>query len=457
MLNRRDSRSPAMRAVLALASLLLIADINAAPQQPGPPLDTYQFGGGDLVAVDLRAAADGYEIVWPSTARPLWDTALLAVHVIAGETGIPFVTVAAGDRAERQYFRAGEAGPRWINLSALRERLTPGGTVVIRAESLVMGTGTTSLRLYSSAPDLTKSILVLAPHPDDAEIAAFGLYAGRRATVVTVTAGNAGSATYESVFSDVPEQYRFKGWIRAVDSVTVPWLGGIPPERCFNLGYFDARLRDMHAQPEQVVPERYGPNTDIAVYRAANIGSLLPKQSRSSTWRNLVDDLERILDKVDPDVIVAPHPQLDTHLDHQFTTVALAEALTRRRHEVTLLLYTNHADGNRYPYGPAGTLVSLPPPVARPVTIDRVYSHPVAPAVQRLKLFALESMHDLRFTPTRQYLMGAGEGRTIEPEKPGPGADVTYYRRAPRTNELFFMYDQRTLAPMIAAFLAARE
>ena len=31
-------------------------------------------------------------------------------------------------------------------------------------------------------------VLVVAPHPDDAEIAAFGLYADTRATVVTLTA-----------------------------------------------------------------------------------------------------------------------------------------------------------------------------------------------------------------------------------------------------------------------------
>ena len=34
-------------------------------------------------------------------------------------------------------------------------------------------------------------VLVVAPHPDDAEIAAFGFYADTRAMVVTVTAGDA--------------------------------------------------------------------------------------------------------------------------------------------------------------------------------------------------------------------------------------------------------------------------
>ena len=141
-------------------------------------------------------------------------------------------------------------------------------------------------KLFETDPDLSGRILVLAPHPDDAEIGAFGLYANREATVVTVTAGNAGSNTYAAVFGedDVAAAYQFKGRIRAIDSVTVPWQGRIPPQRAFNLGYFDARLGEMHARRNEVIPEMYGPNTDIGVYRRENLGSLLPKGPRESRW-----------------------------------------------------------------------------------------------------------------------------------------------------------------------------
>ena len=244
---------------------------------------------------------------------------------------------------------------------------------------------------------------------------------------------------YDSVFGDIPQLYGFKGHIRVIDSITVPWQGGIPPERAFNLGYFDARLPDMYAKPDQVIPEMYSTNTDIGVYRQDNLGSLLPKGPRASTWKNLVDDMETLLKKVKPAVILAPHPQLDLHRDHQLVTVALAQALARWKKPVTLLLYTNHADANRYPYGPAGTVMSLPPPVARDVTFDRVYSHPVSPELQRLKLFALESMHDLRYTPTRQYQLAANDERAAAPEKQGPAPDISYLRRGPRANELFFL------------------
>jgi LmbE family N-acetylglucosaminyl deacetylase len=249
---------------------------------------------------------------------------------------------------------------------------------------------------------LSSTLLVIAPHPDDAEIAAIGVYAYRKATIITVTTGNAGPRSYEAVFDNDPDLYHFKGRIRLIDSITVPWQGGIPPERAFTMGYFDARLADMHDQPAAVIPERYGPNTDVGAYLKYNIGSLLPKRPRASTWTNLVDDLETIVRKLKPAIIVAPHPQLDSHADHQFTTVALAEAL---------LLYTNHADRNRYPYGPA-----------------------------------------------RLYQIEVGSDRVAEPEQQGPSAvgGVNHLRRALPSNELFFVYDETTVKPAIAAFIAGR-
>ena len=410
-----------------------------------------------VVQVPLVESDGACELVWPQIRQPDWDTALLEVGV-SSDAGahLPFIEIASGGTSARQYVRAGDAGSRWVNLSVLRGAVKAGARVTLRTEGANVTPGTSTLRLFSSHPDLSQTILVLAPHPDDAEIASFGLYAHRRATVVTVTSGNAGVETYNSVFDDLPQHYAFKGHIRVIDSITVPWQGGIPPERTFNMGYFDARLPEMYAKPDQVIPEMYSTNTDIGVYLKDNIGSLLPKRPRASTWKNLVDDMEALLKKVKPAVILAPQPQLDLHRDHDFTTVALAAALARWKKPVTLLLYTNHADANRYPYGPAGTVVSLPPPVARDVLLDRVYSHPVSPELQRLKLFALESQHDLRYTPTRQYQLAADDERAGAHEKQGPPPDISYLRRGPRANELFFVYDQDTVKPMVERFLADR-
>jgi LmbE family N-acetylglucosaminyl deacetylase len=442
-------------------ALLLVVACAATLHSQAPAPDTFKFRDdrGQTLSVTLEAANAAIAMTWPATARAGWDTALLGVTVdVAFQGAAPFVEMTAAGRSDRQYFRPGETGPRWLNLSFLRGVAASGTRINLRAEGVRLTAGAAALRLFANGIDLSRAILVLAPHPDDAEIAAFGVYAHRNSTIVTVTTGNAGPRSYEAVFDDVPAMYRFKGVIRLIDSITVPWQGGIPPERAFNMGYFDARLAEMHDKPTAVIPEMYGPNTDIGGYLTYNLGSLLPKRARESKWSNLVDDLETVLRKVKPSVIVAPHPQLDSHTDHQFATVALAEAMSRRRQRATLLLYTNHADRNRYPYGPAGTVMSMPPPLDQEVPIDRVYSHPVSIELQRLKLFALESMHDLRPSPSRIYQAEFGADRSIEPEEIGTaaGGGVNYLRRGPRSNELFFVHDETTLKAVVDAFLAAR-
>ena len=441
-------------------ALLLVIVTALTLHAQEPDLDTFTFRDavGEAPTVTLEEMNGAIVMSWPATAGRAWDTALLRVQVSADFLGsAPFVEIASAGVTDRHYFRPGESGPRWLNLSFLRAAISGGTRVSFHTDGVRLAPGAAPLRLFTNGLDLSRPMLVLAPHPDDAEIAAFGLYANRNATIVTITTGNAGPRSYEANFTDVAEMYHFKGRIRLIDSITVPWLGGIPPARAFNMGYFDARLADMHDKPSAVIPEMYGPNTDIGAYLKYNIGALLPKRPRESRWTNLVDDLDTVLRRVGPALIVAPHPQLDSHVDHQFTTVALAEALSRRRQRVTLLLYTNHADRNRYPYGPAGTLMSLPPPVAQEVMIDRVYSHPVSPELQRQKLFALESMHDLRSSPSRLYQVEIGPDRVREFEKQGPSAvgGVNYLRRGPRSNELFFVYDQSSIKPTIDAFLAS--
>lgn len=442
----------------ACAALLLIHNNTgqsaSAQSVPAPRADgVFSFKAGGHETIPLAISEAG-ELAWPQAASArTWDTALLSVAVTADSSTAPYVEMTSGPLVERQYFPAGDAGTRWLNLSFLHGHVSGGARITLRTQGVTIASGRSELRLFSSRPDLSKAILVVAPHPDDAEIGAFGLYAERRSTVVTVTVGNAGSPTYEAVVKEPAAQYRFKGQVRLIDSVTIPWQGGVPPERAFNLGYFDARLGEMHARPQAVIPEMYGPNTDIGVYLPFNIGSLLPKRARASTWTNLVADLETVLRKVKPTVIAAPHPFLDNHRDHQFTTVALAQALARWKKPVTLLLYTNHADRNRYPYGPAGTTMSLPV-IAQSVALDRVFSLPVSPDLQRTKLFALESMHDLRYTPMRQYQLAMGEGRTVDPEPTGSAPDITYLRRGPRSNELFYVYDQTSVQEMVARFLA---
>jgi hypothetical protein len=234
--------------------------------------------------------------------------------------------------------------------------------------------------------------------------------------------------------------------------VTVPWQGGIPPERCFNLGYFDARLRAMHRQPREPMSEMYGPNQDVAAYRRANVGRLLPNGSRLNTWSNLVEDLATVLRRVKPEIVVMPHPDLDSHADHQYVAVAAVQALERWKRPATFLLYTNHASQNLYPFGPAGTVTSLPPWSGHSLPVEGVYAHPLSPELQRRKLYALESMHDLRLSPREQagcLPPGTPPQRDDYPRQPA----VDYLRRGPRSEEVFFVFGRERVRELVRSFV----
>jgi LmbE family N-acetylglucosaminyl deacetylase len=417
--------------------------------------DSYRFAAGKSEERGVTLASSGGTLVltWPKPASDAWDTALLAVRVEAAAGADVWVEITAGKARVEQHLDPNARGVRWLNLSGLKAELREGRRIALQPHGMKLTPEGARLRVFANRLDLRKPLLVLAPHPDDAEIAAFGLWADRNATILTLTAGNAGDANYQDYFDSVTEQFRWKGYLRAVDSVTVPWQGGVPPERCFNLGYFDARLPQMHKTPDAVVPEVYGPNSDTAVYRRANVGRLLDAGSRASTWRNLVADVEAVLRKVKPELIVTPHPFLDYHGDHQYTTVALVEALQRVKPNATFLLYTNHAGGALYPYGPAGTAVSLPPWSAPEVPIEGLYSHPLDRELQRRKLFAIESHHDLRPSPSEQAACPPPGTTLPRPDYPRQPA-VDYFRRAPRSEELFFVYTADGLRELVRSFRA---
>jgi len=443
---------------LRRAVLAVLAAVGLGPTLLGAEGgdDAYRFGqgAGQPQRVELRAISDGVCWSWASPAVAGWDTVLLGVRLKSpeGDTGEPWVEATAGSLRIRQYLERGAHGLRWLNLTGLRAQLASATPVALVGHGVELETGTASLRVLTNRLDLKGRILILAPHPDDAEIAAFGLYAQRNATIVTVTCGNAGDSNYRDQFQEPAEQYRFKGFLRAVDSVTVPWQGGIPPARCFNLGYFDARLQTMHAKPTEVVPEMYGPNTDVSPYRKANLSRLLGTGPRTNTWAHLVEDLVKVLEQVKPTLIVMPHPVLDSHRDHAFTAVAAVEALRRWKGSATFLLYTNHANENLYPYGPPGTPAPLPPWAGRELPGEGFYAHPVDPGMQRRKLFALESMHDLRLSPAEQGSCLSGGVKTQRDDYPRVLA-VDYFRRAPRPEELFFVFQREGVTNLIQDFL----
>jgi LmbE family N-acetylglucosaminyl deacetylase len=166
-----------------------------------------------------------------------------------------------------------------------------------------------------------------------------------------------------------------------------------------------------------------------------------------------VEDLVKIFKKVKPAVIVLPHPFLDNHLDHVFTAVAAVQALEKWKRSATFLLYTNHAAENLYPYGPAGTSAPLPPWAGRELAVEGFYAHPVSPGLQRRKLFAMETMHDLRLSPSEQTVCLTPDAKPDREDYPRIQS-VDYFRRGPRPEELFFVFGREGVQKLVRTFLA---
>jgi LmbE family N-acetylglucosaminyl deacetylase len=286
-------------------------------------------------------------------------------------------------------------------------------------------------------------VLVLAPHPDDAEIAAFGLLSARPSWVVTVTLGDAGPNLYGAYLPGDAAAYAEKARLRVWDSLRIPQLADPPPVFTANLGYFDGTLSRMRESPDQPVKPLYHAHADISRLRVNPLDGGQPP--RDATWRNLVADMRRLLVEVRPAAIALPHPVLDPHPDHRCTTLALLEALDELPAlRGKLLFYANHlAMTELYPVGPCEGAVSIPPMLDEAVQIGTVWSLALDSHTRLRKRVALETHHDLR---PLQYqdgrtLLGVVKDAVMRTYTYLVQPDVDYVRRAARPNELFFVAD----------------
>lgn len=432
--------------------LLLMFVSTTARVQVRPTFDAradyvYDLESTATEIADVRVDGEGF--VWPEL-REGGGTAFLALSLSRGRGPAPGLRVATGRAVSRQYFERGARGVRYVDVSAiLRAAPAAGERVSLSSLGASWQSGPARLFVFAGRPLRDRRVLVVAPHPDDAEIAAFGVYRSNEADVVTVTAGDAGGANFETLFADPGEQYRRKGWIRTWDSLTVPFYGGVPPGRARNLGYYDATLlRLWQVRPEPVTPP-LARLAEPGFYRRANVDAELRDRPFHATWPSLVDDLLAELERVAPEAVVAPHPLLDVHRDHQLTTIALIEALGRWSGHCDLYLYTNHALlDETFPFGPRDGATGLPPWGGGDLYFDAVYSHPLSAEDQRLKLVALEAMHDLRPFDLRD---GSRPTRTRRERRESSWTD--YFRRGPRPNELFFVVKPESAQHLRQAFL----
>lgn len=369
------------------------------------------------------------------------DTLILECTVKASLLGLlfdPRVLIDAPDLHDRQDFERRVSGRRHVNLSGLTDSMR-AGQLRIRGRLCSV----VPLRVFAfSHPDYAaRRTMIIAPHADDAELAAFGFYQRcADTTIVTLTQGEIEARHYERLGLDKEQAARLKGRLRTWNSLAVPLWGGVAMERCVQLGYFCLRLPAMYEQPDIPFGSKESGELDIRGARVFNALRLPGDIDFKPTWNNLVADLVALLEHYRPEVLVLPHIQLDPHADHVHASKALNAAIEKSKWKPELkLLYANHLhDNDRWPMGPADYGVALPPAI-EPLPALPIWS-PVLNAEARLdKAMALTMQHDLQVPlPLKKRVRRVIQALLLGRRWPLTGEDE-FFRKAVRRHELFWV------------------
>lgn len=368
-------------------------------------------------------------------------TLVLAVQVKStwlGRFFDPVVELAGGDQPDRQVFERGGSGLRYLNLSGQAQVLSAGQ---LRVRGHFCRLAGEPLLWSIEQPDYRQQrVMVIAPHADDAELAAFGLYSQAAETwIVTLTAGEIEAEHYQAMGLDKVEASRLKGRLRAWDSIAVPRWAGVPEAHCVQLGYFCLQLPAMQAAPQQPVASREAELGDIRAFRRLNPFALPGDLDGLPTWNNLLADLRAVLLKARPEVIVLPHSSLDPHPDHICAQQAVLEALQGLEWQPSVLLgYANHLhDNDRWPMGDSGAGIALPP-VFDGTQVLQPYCLSLSLEQQRDKAMALGMMHDLQPRAPFKRRLRRGLQRWLAGRRASPYGQNEFFRKAVRRHELFW-------------------
>lgn len=375
-------------------------------------------------------------------SQPLVDgeTLILEVELKSswlGRLRDPFVEI--GD--DRQDFERGVKGRRYLNLSGQAQALSQG-TLSVRARLCSLPASATLWAM--SNPDYTQQrLMIMAPHADDAELAAFGVYQrSPEVSIVTLTQGEIEAENYQRLGLDESQASRLKGRLRSWDSLVIPFWGGVPVDRCVQLGYYCLQLPLMAEEPTKPFGSRESGDSDVRSVRRQNPLILPADADGAPTWHNLIADLVALLEHFRPEVLVSPHPELDPHSDHVACTRAVLEAIAISTWKpTTLLMYANHLhDNDRWPMGLAGSGIALPPAI-EPLPGDKLWSPLLSKVVQMDKAMALAMQHDLQdsllFKRRLRHLI---QRWLVGRRWPATGSNE-FFRKAVRRHELFWVRD----------------
>jgi LmbE family N-acetylglucosaminyl deacetylase len=351
----------------------------------------------------------------------------------------PVVELAGGENPDRQTFERGVNGLRYLNLSGQAHVLSRGELRLRGRFCRLLGEPV--LWAFEQPDYRRQRVMVIAPHADDAELAAYGLYSqADEAWIVTLTAGEIEAEHYRQLGLNKVEAARLKGRLRAWDSIAVPRWAGVPEAHCVQLGYFCLQLAAMQAAPAQSVGSREADLSDTRVFRQLNPFALPGDVDGAATWNNLLADLRELLLRARPEVIVLPHPILDPHPDHICAQQAVLEALQGLEWQPTTLLgYANHLhDNDRWPMGDAGHGIALPPAFDSVPPMEP-YCLPLSLDLQRDKAMALGMMHDLQPPMPFKRRVRRLIQRLLARRAPPIYGENEFFRKAVRRHELLWI------------------
>ncbi|WP_312481872.1 PIG-L deacetylase family protein [Stutzerimonas nitrititolerans] len=400
------------------------------------PQDEYRYDF-PTDAVRLEGRIENDRLVLPGEFRPA-DTLILELRLKAtwlGRLCDPQVWI--GD--DRQDFERGVDGRRYLNLSG--QDLTLG-----RGELRISGrfcrlSSEAVLHVMSNPDYARRRLLIIAPHADDAELAAFGQYSrAAEVSIVTLTQGEIEAWQYQRLGLDAAAAARLKGRLRTWDSLAVPLWGGVPQNRCVQLGYYCLQLPAMAEEPERSFGSRESGEQDIRSVRRHNPFGLPGDVDGLPNWNNLQADLRALLTHYRPEVVITPHPELDPHADHVAATRALCQAIEEGDWKpATLLLYANHLhDNDRWPMGPANGGMALPPAI-EPLPAERIWSPLLSAEMQLNKAMALAMQHDLQGPlPMKKRIRRLIQRLFVGRRWPVTGEDE-FFRKSVRRHELFWV------------------
>jgi len=354
-----------------------------------------------------------------------------------GRRSLPCVTVSCGKREPQSFTLEPGRGTQRIAYP-LPQDVAAESELQLDVEGAGLAE-TPRLRWYPR-PELTGPYLILAPHPDDAELAAGGFYTGQAESmhIVTLSCGEKLKSVDRQYLSGLDQTLadasRRKAEWRRWNVYATPLLSGLSPERSTVIGVPDGQGWSLiHDGTPQT------PDWPIREARAFNRIELPFSETDVLEREHVLVALRQVIDSVRPETILVTDPEFDPHGDHRATSLALALALSGSTHRpANVMLYANHYR-HAYPPGPAFQPAWMPP---RSIAIDSLFDDaPVPmlwtldPAMQKHKALLLDSMSDLSPRANRRQqrrrARRAGFTPTFAAERD------PYFQSAVRSTEFF--------------------